>query len=310
MKAIILENPGDPKKLKLTEIEKPPIKEEEVLVEVKSVSINPIDVKTRSGKGAYSKLKDENPLILGWDISGIVVETNSSKFKLNDEVFGMINFPGHGKAYAQFVTASENHIALKPKNISFEEAAATNLAALTALQAIEKAELKEGQNVLIHAASGGVGHFAVQIAKYLGASVTGTSSAKNREFVLSVGADNHINYTNYDWENSEEKFDFILDTIGGENIDHSVKVLKNGGTIISIPSGLNEKVEEKATSVNAKGFTMLVQSNGNDMQKLAELLEKSFIKPHIYKTYHFDKMSEAHKELEKGRAVGKIVVNF
>ena len=310
MKAIILENPGDPKKLKLTEIEKPPIKEEEVLVEVKSVSINPIDVKTRSGKGAYSKLKDENPLILGWDISGIVVETNSSKFKLNDEIFGMINFPGHGKAYAQFVTASENHIALKPKNISFEEAAATNLAALTALQAIEKAELKEGQNVLIHAASGGVGHFAVQIAKYLGASVTGTSSAKNREFVLSVGADNHINYTNYDWENSEEKFDFILDTIGGENIDHSVKVLKNGGTIISIPSGLNEKVEEKATSVNAKGFTMLVQSNGNDMQKLAELLEKSFIKPHIYKTYHFDKMSEAHKELEKGRAVGKIVVNF
>ena len=86
--------------------------------------------------------------------------------------------------------------------------------------------------------------------------------------------------------------------------------MKNGGTIISIPSGLNEKVEEKATSVNAKGFTMLVQSNGNDMQKLAELLEKSFIKPHIYKTYHFDKMSEAHKELEKGRAVGKIVVNF
>ncbi|MBD3904162.1 NADP-dependent oxidoreductase [Chryseobacterium sp. Ch-15] len=310
MKAIILENPGDPKKLKLTEIEKPPIKEGEVLVEVKSVSINPIDVKTRSGKGAYSKLKDENPLILGWDISGIVVETNSSKFKLNDEVFGMINFPGHGKAYAQFVTASENHIALKPKNISSEEAAATSLAALTALQAIEKAELKEGQNVLIHAAAGGVGHFAVQIAKYLGASVTGTSSAKNREFVLSVGADNHINYTNYDWENSEEKFDFILDTIGGENIDHSVKVLKNGGTIISIPSGLNEKVEEKATSVNAKGFTMLVQSNGNDMQKLAELLEKSFIKPHIYKIYHFDEMSEAHKELEKGRAVGKIVVNF
>ncbi len=311
MKAIILENAGGTENLKLTEIEKPAIKQGEVfLVEVKSISINPIDVKTRSGKGAFQKLKEENPLILGWDISGIVVETHSSKFKVNDEVFGMINFPGHGKAYAQFVTASENHIALKPKNINFEEAAATSLAALTALQAIEKADLKEGQNVLIHAASGGVGHFAVQIAKYLGASVTGTSSAKNREFVLSLGADHHIDYKNYDWENSEEKFDFILDTIGGENIDHSVKVLKKGGTIISIPSGLNEDVEEKAVSVKGKGFKMMVQSDGNDMQKLAELLEKGFLKPHIYKTYHFNEMSDAHEELEKGRTVGKIVVNF
>lgn len=310
MKAIILENAGGTENLKLTEIEKPQIKQGEVLVEVKSISINPIDVKTRSGKGAFQKLKEENPLILGWDISGIVVETHSSKFKVNDEVFGMINFPGHGKAYAQFVTASENHIALKPKNINFEEAAATSLAALTALQAIERADLKEGQNVLIHAASGGVGHFAVQIAKYLGASVTGTSSAKNREFVLSLGADNHIDYKNYDWENSEEKFDFILDTIGGENIDHSVKVLKKGGTIISIPSGLNEDVEEKAVSVKGKGFKMMVQSDGNDMQKLAELLEKGFLKPHIYKTYHFNEMSDAHEELEKGRTVGKIMVNF
>lgn len=310
MKAIILENAGGTENLKLTEIEKPAIKQGEVLVEVKSISINPIDVKTRSGKGAFQKLKEENPLILGWDISGIVVETHSSKFKVNDEVFGMINFPGHGKAYAQFVTASENHIALKPKNINFEEAAATSLAALTALQAIEKAELKEGQNVLIHAASGGVGHFAVQIAKYLGASITGTSSAKNREFVLSLGADHHIDYKNYDWENSEEKFDFILDTIGGENIDYSVKVLKKGGTIISIPSGLNEDVEEKAASVKGKGFKMMVQSDGNNMQQLAELLEKGFLKPHIYKTYHFNEMSDAHEELEKGRTVGKIVVNF
>ncbi len=310
MKAIILENAGGTENLKLTEIEKAAIKQGEVLVEVKSISINAIDIKTRSGKGAFQKLKDENPLILGWDISGIVVETNSSKFKMNDEVFGMINFPGHGKAYAQFVTASENHIALKPKNINFEEAAATSLAALTALQAIEKADLKEGQNALIHAASGGVGHFAVQITKYLGASVTGTSSAKNREFVLSLGADQHIDYKNYDWENSEEKFDFILDTIGGENIDHSVNVLTEGGILISIPSGLNEDVEEKAASVDAKGFPMLVQSDGNDMQKLAELLEKGFLKPHIYKTYPFNEMSDAHEELEKGRTVGKIVVNF
>lgn len=310
MKAIILENPGGTENLKLIEIEKPTIKQDEVLVEVKSVSVNPIDVKTRSGKGAYQKLKDENPLILGWDISGIVVETNSSKFKLNDEVFGMINFPGHGKAYSEFVVASENHLALKPKNINFEEAAATTLAALTALQAIEKADVKEGQNVLIHAASGGVGHFAVQIAKYLGASVTGTSSEKNRDFVLNLGANQHIDYKNFDWEKSEEKFDFILDTIGGENIDHSIKVLKEGGTIISIPSGLNNDVEEKAASVNAKGYKMLVQSDGKDMEKLAKLLEKGALKSHIYKTFKFEEMTKAHEELEKGRTVGKIVLNF
>ncbi|MFY1046293.1 NADP-dependent oxidoreductase [Chryseobacterium sp. GP-SGM7] len=310
MKAIILENSGGTENLKLKEIEKSSIKNGEVLVQVKSVSINPIDVKTRSGKGAFQKLKDENPLILGWDISGIVIETNSSKFKINDEVFGMINFPGHGKTYSEFVAASENHLALKPKNINFEEAAATTLAALTALQAIQKGEVKEGQNVLIHAASGGVGHFAVQISKYLGASVTGTSSEKNRDFVLSLGADQHIDYKKYNWEKSDEKFDFILDTIGGENIDNSIKVLKKGGTIISIPSGLNDDIEEKAASVNAKGFKMLVQSDGTDMEKLAGLLEKGDLKPYIYKTFKFEDMANAHQELEKGRSVGKIVINF
>ena len=310
MKAIILENAGGTENLKLREIEKPKIKEGEVLVEVKSISINPIDVKTRSGKGAFQKLKDENPLILGWDISGIVVESNSSKFKIGDEVFGMINFPGHGKAYSEFVVSFENHLALKPKNINFDEAAATTLAALTALQAIQKAEVTENDKVLILAASGGVGHFAVQIAKYLGASVTGTSSEKNRDFVLNLGANQHIDYKSYDWEKSDEKFDFILDTIGGENIDNSIKVLKEDGTIISIPSGLNDDVEEKAASVNAKGFKMLVQSDGKDMEKLAELLEKETIKPHIYKTFKFEEMANAHEELEKGRTVGKIVVNL
>ncbi|MCX8532448.1 NADP-dependent oxidoreductase [Chryseobacterium luquanense] len=310
MKAIILENAGGTENLKITEIEKPSIKQDEVLVEVKSISINPIDVKTRSGKGAYQKLKDENPLILGWDISGIVVESNSSKFKLSNEVFGMINFPGHGKAYSEFVVASENNLSLKPKNINFEEAAASTLAALTALQAIQKAEVKEGQSVLIHAASGGVGHYAVQIAKHLGAFVTGTSSEKNRNFVLNLGADQHIDYKNFDWGKFEEKFDFILDTIGGENIDNSIKVLKENGIIISIPSGLNDDVEEKAASVNAKGFKMLVKSDGKDMEKLAEFLEKGVLKPYIYQAFKFEEMAKAHEELEKGRTVGKIVVNL
>lgn len=310
MKAIILNQSGDTSGLEIKEIGKPEINEGEVLVEVKAISINPIDVKTRSGKGTYTKLKDENPLILGWDIAGIITESKSDLFKIGDEVFGMINFPGHGKAYAEYVKVSEKDLAKKPENISFEEAAATTLAALTALQAIKKADVKANQKVLIHAASGGVGHFAVQLAKNLGAVVTGTSSAKNREFVLEIGADHHIDYQNFDWEKTDHKFDFILDTIGGENIDNSVKVLKENGVLISIPSGLNDDVEEKAASVNAKGYKMLVQSDGNDMKALAELLEKGSLNPHIYKTYSFEEMAKAHEELEKGRTVGKIIVKI
>lgn len=150
-----------------------------------------------------------------------------------------------------------------------------------------------------------MGHFAIQIAKYLGASVTGTSSAKNKEFVLRLGADQHIDYKNYDWENSDEKFDFILDTVGGKNIDNSIKVLKENGTIISIPSGLNDDVEEKAASVKANGFKMLVQSDGKDMEELAKLLERGVLKPHIYKTFKFNEVSNAHEELEKGERLGK-----
>ena len=141
----------------------------------------------------YGRIKTERPLILGWDIAGVVEDSQSDLFKAGDEVFGMVNFPGHGKAYAEYVAVPAGQLALKPRNISFEEAAASTLVALTAWQAlVTNAGVQKGQNVLIHAASGGVGHIAVQIAKYLGATVTGTSSARNRDFVLSLGADRHI----------------------------------------------------------------------------------------------------------------------
>ena len=311
MKSIVLKEAGSVENLEYVELAKPTIKEGEVLIKVKAISINPVDVKSRAGKGVYGRIKTENPLILGWDISGIVEETKSSAFKVGDEVFGMVNFPGHGKAYAEYVAAPANQLALKPKNISFEDAAASTLVALTAYQAlVHHANIQEGQNVLVHAASGGVGHIAVQIAKHLGAKVTGTSSAKNKDFVLSLGADSHIDYHGFDWKSAGRTFDFVLDTIGGDNIDHSLEVTKEGGSIISIPTGLNEQVTSKAESKGVKGYFILVQSSGEDMKQIASLLESGAVKPHVSKIFPFEQMREAHLEQETGRTVGKIVVTL
>ncbi|WP_433780411.1 NADP-dependent oxidoreductase [Flavobacterium anhuiense] len=313
MRAIILNEPGDANQLHYTEIPKPEPLENEVLIQVKAISINPVDVKTRAGKGVYGRLKEESPLIIGWDISGVVEKTGSkvTQFKKGDAVFGMVNFPGHGKAYAEYVAAPETHLALKPANISFEQAAAATLVALTAYQAlVHHAKVQAGQNILVHAASGGVGHIAIQIAKYLGAAVTGTSSLKNKEFVLGLGAGKHIDYNTYDWNSHQDSFDFILDTIGGDNIDKSIEVTKKGGTLISISTGLNEKVTEKAKLKGIEGYFILVQSNGEDMKAIADLLEKGIIKPFVSETFPFDKMKEAHLQQETGRTKGKIIITL
>ena len=310
MKAIIIDEPGGIDKLIYTEIPRPTIKPDEVLVQVKAISINPVDVKTRAGKGTYGRIKQERPLIIGWDISGVVTEAGSdTNFKPGDDVFGMVNFPGHGKAYAEYVAAPANQLALKPSAITHAEAAAATLAALTAYQAmLTKIQVQPGQNVLVHAAAGGVGHFAVQIAKHLGAHVVGTSSAKNKDVVMRLGADEHIDYHGYDWANSPYEFDFILDTIGGDNIDRSLDVAKSGGTLISIPSGLSETVTEKAKARGVNGFFFLVSSNGEDMKVLADWLEQGIIKSHVSELVAFEDMGKAHAQVESGRTIGKVIV--
>lgn len=311
MKAIRLAAPGGVEKLEYIQTDKPVIAEGEVLVRVKAISINPVDVKTRSGKGVFGRIKDQQPLIIGWDISGEVSESRSPEFQPGDEVFGMVNFPGHGKAYAEYVAAPANQLALKPANVSHSEAAAATLVALTAWQAMVKnARVGKGQNVLIHAAAGGVGHIAVQIAKHLGATVTGTSSAKNRDFVLGLGADHHIDYHGYDWAAHRGEFDFVLDAIGGDNIDLSLEVTKKGGTVISIPTGLNETVTEKAKAIGVNGYFMLVASDGADMKSIANLLEGDIVRPTVAETFGFDQMREAHLSLETGRTVGKIIITL
>ena len=309
MKAIILKDFGGADQLQEVELPVPGISEGEVLVEVKAISINPVDVKTSQGKGAAGQFKDADPKILGWDMAGIVKESKSPLFEPGDEVFGMVNFPGQGKVYAEYVAAPADQLAEKPASISFPAAAATTLAALTAWQAFsDHSRVRAGQRVLVHAAAGGVGHFAVQIAKHAGAFVTGTASAANRDFVLGLGADVNIDYKTDRFEDLAKDMDFVLDPIGGENIDRSLQVLKKGGTIISINSGANDQVEEKAKAKGMKGIKMLVQSSGEDMQNLASLLEDGALKPEVSLTFPFEKMKDAFAQVASGTTRGKVIV--
>jgi len=311
MNAIKLTTPGNVDQLQYIEIEKPKPKEGEVLIKTKALSINPVDVKTRMGKGVYGRIKENEPLIIGWDVSGIVEEIGSgvTTFKVGDEVFGMINFPGHGKAYAHYVAAPIEHIAFKPVSVSHQEAAAATLAALTAWQVLAThANVQPNQKVLIHAAAGGVGHYAVQVAKHLGAYVIGTSSAAKRDFVLSLGADQHIDYTTQKFEHVVTDADLVFDTVGGDIFARSLDAVKPNGLVISIPTGMSGDIEAAAKAKGVRAKAMLVQSSAADMAIIADLLQSEKIKSHIAQAYPYAKMKDAHTELEKGKTTGKIII--
>ncbi|WP_417887691.1 NADP-dependent oxidoreductase [Zunongwangia sp.] len=314
MNAVVLKNFGSVDQLKLKQIKRPEINENEVLIKVKVFSINPVDIKTRQGEAMASRLKHYDPLILGWDVAGVISKLgkNVNTFKVGDPVFGMLNFIGHGQAYAEYVAAPVDQIAKIPPQISFAQAAASTLAALTAWQAFTYyGKLKKDDKVLIHGASGGVGHFAVQIAKYLCAYVIGTSSVKNRDFVLSLGADQHVDYNTQKFEDSYSNLDFVLESIGNENFQKSVKTLKKGGTIINLPSGHTKADEHAAEAKNLKAnYFMSVFSDGKHMQKIADLLEAELLIPNIGAVFKFNQIQEAHLHLEHGGVRGKIIVEI
>lgn len=312
MKAIILNEAGSVSNLTYVDIPKPEINDDEVLIKVSALSINPVDYKTRSSEERINRLfGEERPVILGWDLSGTVVELgkNVSQFKLNNEVFGMINYRGNGKAYAEYVAAPASHLALKPENISHEEAAAGTLAFLTAWQAlVANGKIKEGDKVLIHGASGGVGHYATQIAKHFKAYVIGTSSEKNKEFVLQNGADLHIDYAKADFENEVSDIDLVLNPISDEINNRSINVVKPGGKIIFILGEIAPEYVEKAKNKNIDLFAVFVKSSGPDINTAADLMQKGIIKSHVSQIFSFDEMKKAHLQLETGRTVGKIVI--
>ncbi len=313
MKAVILKDIGGAEQLSVENISIPQINEDEILVKTKAVSINPIEIKTRNGNRFSKLLLQEKPSILGWDASGIIEKTgkNIIDFKTGDRVFGIIGFPKFGKTYAEYFVAKKDDLVLVPDNISDEEAAASTIAAITAYQALRDfGKLNPATKVLIHAASGGVGHFGVQFAKYFGAEIWATASEGKRDFVQKLGADHFIDYKTQNFEEIVKNMDVVFDLIGGDYIDKSLDTLKKGGVLISIPTATNAEVEEKAEKAGCIGVRFSLKNTQEDMKAIADLLEKKEIIPHISKTFSIDEIQKAHQELEKGHTKGKIIIKM
>lgn len=317
MKAITLEQFGGVENLRTVNLPVPAVGNQEVLVSVKAIGINPVDAFVRSMPAAAGFIlkidPNERPLIIGWDIAGVVTEVGKqvSELKAGDEVFGMVNFPGQGKAYAEYVAAPADQLALKPANTSFESAAAASLAALPAWQAlVTYGKVQKGEKVLIHGAGGGVGHYAVQLARYLGARIIGTSSAGKRDFVISLGADEHIDYQSQTFEEEVKDADLVLDVLGGAHVGRSLNCLKNGGRLVSLLDPSGEELQDKLAEKNVKFHRLVVSSNGEDMRSIAALLANGALTSFISETFPFESMAAAHRKIESGKAKGKIVVTM
>ena len=312
MKAILLNEAGGIENFIYADIDKPTLQKGEVLVKIKAIGINPADAYARQNEEMITMFAGaDRPAIIGWDISGEITEKagDTDGFDIGDNVFG---FTLMGKAYAEYVAIPVSAIAKKPANVTHEEAAAFPIAGLTGGQPVlHVANIKRGDTVLIHGGSGGVGHYAVQIAKYLGAKVISTSSAKNRDFILSLGADRHIDYTTQNFWEVVKDVDFVLDTIGGETLEHSIEIVKPGGKVVTvIPPSFNEEMVKKANEKSVQLSLGMVSNNGNDMQYFAGLFAKGALRSHISAVFPFAEMGKAHTLVETGRTIGKIVVTL
>ena len=308
MKAILLPHAGGVDNLVFGDIPRPAAATGEVLVKVHAISVNPADVKIRGSDELLTAfLGQRRPALLGWDFSGEVVEAGEG-LRPGDGVFGVLP-TNRGGGYAEYVTVPADIVGRKPAHVSHETAAVTTMAALTAWNPlVNDARVKVGDKVLIHAGSGGVGHFAIQIAKHFGAVVVATSSARNREFVLSMGADQHVDYRSQRLQDAVAEVDFVLDAIGGETLEHSIDVVRDGGRIITLLPSPGEALVEKAKRRQIDLSFGGMRYSAEDLSAVADLLGRGVLKPHISTRYAFEQMREAHAQLESGRTVGKVVL--
>src|SRR6266699_156476 len=323
MRAIVYHNYGSPDVLKLEEVEKPTPKDDEVLIKVHAASANAADWHLLRGKPflvrlmGYGLLKPKNT-ILGSDIAGRVeaVGRNVKQFQPDDEVFGNVSGCGFG-GFAEYVCARENALALKPANLSFEEAAAVPSAGVTALQGLrEKGQIQPGQKVLINGASGGVGTFAVHIAKSFGAEVTGVCSTRNVDMVRSIGADHVIDYTQEDFTKNGQRYDLIFDAVGNRSVSDCKRALTPKGRcavagFTTLPHLFQVLVLGSWVSrTGSKKIGLMETANPNkkDLLFIKELLEAGKVVPVIDRTYPLSEVPEAIRYLEAGHAKGKVVI--
>ncbi|MDX8362421.1 NAD(P)-dependent alcohol dehydrogenase [Cytobacillus sp. IB215316] len=322
MKAIVFTKYGSADVLQYKEVVKPIPKEEEVLVKVYAAAANPLDWRFMRAKPFLARI--ENGLFkpknmrLGADIAGKIVEvgSNVTHFKIGDEVFGEKFETGLG-GFAEYVSVPEGALAMKPANISFVEAAAVPIAALTALQGLRnEGKIQPGQKVLVNGASGGLGTFAVQISKAIGAEVTGVCSSKNADLVRSIGADSVIDYMNEDFTNNGIGYDLIFDAVGNRSVSDLERALRTNGTcaiagFTNIARLIEINVNGRRVSRTGRktiGMMKTVHTNKEDLLYLKELLESKKVVPVIDKCFPLNEAAEALKYLETGRARGKVII--
>lgn len=309
MLAVAFEEPGGPEVLKVVERERPVPGPTEILVRVHAAGVNPVDWKTR----AVGALYVPGDGIVGWDVSGVVeaVSRGVTIFRPGDEVYGMPGFPRMVGGYAQYVAAPARHFAPKPAGLDHVQAAALPLAALTAWQAlVDTAALREGQRVLVHAAAGGVGHLAVQIAKAYGAHVIGTASAGKHEFVRGLGADEVIDYRDVDFASVVSEVDVVIDPIAGAYQERSLSVLRNGGTLITLPARETEALAAAAAARSIRSGFMLVEPDRRALLAITELVETGRLKVHVDAVFPLADAAKAHELGETGRVTGKLVLTI
>lgn len=313
MKAVQINTYGTIEVLEVAEIEKPIPQANELLIEVKASSVNPVDWKIRRG---YVKLLSGNrfPLRLGADFAGIIKQVGSQVqgYQVGEEVYGFVN-PVNGGGYAQYLTVSADKIAKKSTNLSFEAAASLPLAGLTALQSLcDLGQLQAGMNVLINGASGGVGIFAVQIAKALEATVTGVCSYKNTTLVKELGADRVIDYHQQDFTQESVQYDIIFDAVGKHTFNECISCLKDKGVYITTLPSLQNFIPITKSLIfpGKKAKIVLAQSKSEDLRRLNELVDNKNLKVIIDQIFPLEKIKQAHQYSESEKAVGKIVISI
>ncbi|MFD1936112.1 MULTISPECIES: NADP-dependent oxidoreductase [Nonomuraea] len=310
MRAISQDVLGGPEVLKEIEVPVPTPGPTEVLVRVHAAGLNPTDWKHRAGGGMLGR----PPFVLGWDVSGVVeaVGIGASLYQPGDEVFGMLRYPFAHGAFAEYVTAPSRTFARKPANVDHVQAGALPLAALTAWQAlVDAAGLRSGHRVLVHAAAGGVGHLAVQIAKARGAHVIGTASEPKHDLLRSLGADELIDYRTVDFATAVKDVDIVLDTIGGDYGQRSLETLRPGGTLVSIVlSRLDEQLAARADELGVRAVNVLVEPDHAAMKAIAALVEAGKLRAEIAAVLPMEEAAEAHRLGETGRTTGKIVLEI
>jgi len=313
MKTVIINKYGDAQVLEIADLPKPTISKGELLIRNKATSVNPVDWKVRRGDLKFLTGKSF-PKILGGDFSGIVAEKGSevTKFKEGDEVYGMVN-AFKGGAYAEYVKVKPRNVTLKPESLSHIQAAAIPLAGLTAYQALwDKGKIVSGNNVLINGSTGGVGSFAVQMAKSAGANVTGVCSSKNADTSRKLGADSTIDYSQTDLRSLSEDFHIFFDVAGNQRFSQVKDLLKSGGIYITTLPNLEVMILAPILNVfrSRTSEKIMVRPNGNDLSNISKLVEDGKLSPLIDRAFNLQDIREAHDYHEKNGVAGKIAIKI